>query len=322
VNPIVLSALALLLGLAGCSSKPQSSGTNTNWLRACASTPECGGESTCRCGICTDECTDDADCRSGICGSALESNGQCARAGSPRICLPEPAQASSCTELAVPAVAELSAAVTPACDVPGALLCESFDAPLPPEYATWYSGAVAASIEDCRVHRGAGALRYQADTFGYVQTRMRLPAPVSSGPLYARFYAYIPSSVTIPDYLAMFELWCEDSSSEGKISVEAIPDDVLELYLTPNDSAYAASAGSLVRDQWMCIELALEVASGGGSASLSVDGTVIIEQADVVTLPASPISVAVIEALPSEDGAGVDLTIDDLVVADQPIGCL
>jgi hypothetical protein len=321
VNPILVLALALILGVVGCGSKPQSSGTNTNWLRACTNTPECGGEGTCRCGLCTDECAADSDCPSGICGSALESNGQCATPSSPRICLPELVDASSCTELAVPAVAELSAAAAPACDVPGALLCESFDAPLPPEYATWYSGAVAASIEDCRVHRGAGALRYQSDAFGYVQTRMRLSAPVSSGPLYARFYAYVPSSVTIPDYLAMFELWCEDASSEGKISVEAIPDDVFELYLTPNGTAHAASAGSLVRDQWICIELALEVAPQGGSASLSVDGTVIIEQTDVVTLPASPISVAVIEALPSEDAAGVDLTIDDLVVASQPIGC-
>jgi hypothetical protein len=71
----------------------------------------------------------------------------------------------------------------------------------------------------------------------------------------------------------------------------------------------------------MCITLALEVASAGGSVSLSVNGTRVIDQNGVVTLPSSAISVAVVEALPSQDVTSLDLTIDELVVATQPLPC-
>ncbi len=144
---------------------------------------------------------------------------------------------------------------------------------------------------------------------------------MSAGPLFARFYAYIPSQVTITDYLGLFELWCQDASGDGKISVEAKPNDTLEIYLMPDGTAHTSAPGALLRDQWMCITLALEVAAEGGSASLSVDGIQVIERSGVVTLPPSPISVAVVEALPSEGDARVDLTIDDLVVGVQPIPC-
>jgi hypothetical protein len=320
VKQIAIAALAL--AAASCSNKPESSGTNTNWLAACTDAAECGQSSACLCALCTKPCSTDAECAPGVCGSALATSNQCGLAQAQPVCLPKPPNAGTCSEFPIPADADLalSAAAAP-CDVPGALLCEAFDGPLPAEHSTWYSGAMTAAIEDCRVRGGSGAIRYQAAAFGYSQTRMRLATAVSSGPLFARFYAYVPASVTIPDYLGLFELWDADASSDGKISVELKPDDVLEIYLTPNGTTHSSARGALLRDQWMCITLALDVAAEGGSVSLSVNGTRVIDQSGVVTRPPNPISVAVVEGLPSEDGTNVDLSLDELVVGAQPISC-
>lgn len=235
--------------------------------------------------------------------------------------MPNEPGSGSCTELPLPPVAELSAAPSSTCDIAGALLCETFDTQLPTEYSTWYSGGMTAAVQDCLVHAGGGALRYRSDAFGYVQTRMRLPAPVSAGPLHVRFFAYIPSALTIPDYLVMFELWQEEAGDEGKISVEVIDNGALEVYLTPNDSAHATAGNAVLRDEWMCIELSLDVASAEGSMALSLNGTRVIEQSGVVTRPSNALSVAVVESLPSPEATSVDLVIDDLVIATQAIGC-
>jgi hypothetical protein len=256
-----------------------------------------------------------------VCGSALATNNQCGGPEALPICLPEPPNAGACSEFPILADPDLAVSAGEPCDVAGALLCEGFDGPLPPEHSTWSSGGIEAAIQDCRVRGGAGAMHYEGESFGFSQTRMRLATSVSAGPLFARFYAYIPAQVTVADYVALFELWCQDGSDDGKISVDLKPNDELELYLTPNDTVHTSAPGALLRDQWMCITLALEVAAEGGSASLSVNGNQVIDQSDVVTLPPSPISVAVVEALPSEKDTRVDVTIDDLVVGVQPLPC-
>ncbi len=131
---------ALLLGAASCSNKPEASGTNTNWLRACASAEECGPSSSCSCGLCTRACSTDAECAPGVCGSALATNNQCGGPEALPICLPEGPNAGTCSEFPIPADGDLAVSAGAPCDVPGALLCEGFDGPLPPEHSTWYSG--------------------------------------------------------------------------------------------------------------------------------------------------------------------------------------
>jgi hypothetical protein len=315
-------ALALMVGLslASCSPQPESSGTNTNWLKACAQSEDCSAAGSCLCGLCTAACASDAECGAGVCGTALASAFQCNSSAPQRICLPSPPDAGTCSEFPIAHDGDLSATPTPVCDVPGALLCENFDAPLPAEDSTWISGQISAALGDCRVHQGAGAIHYQSQATGYSQTRMRLAQSVSSGPLAARFYAYIPAQVTIPEYLVLFELWDQDTGSSGKISVEVKPNDVFEVQVSPNGTTHPSAAGALVRDQWQCLTLTLDLADSG-SISLAVNGSPVIDEPSAVTLLPSPISVAVVEGLPSSDATGFDLALDDLVVATQPLAC-
>jgi hypothetical protein len=233
--------------------------------------------------------------------------------------LPKKEQASTCTELPLVEDDVLEAAGPVACEARGALLCETFDAPLGAEYSTWHGDAPIASLQDCLVAQGAGALRYRSAAFDYSQTRMRLASPVAGGPLYARFYAYFPAELTIPEYLALFELWTVEDGPEDKISVDAIGDNQFEVNVA-GTTAFSAP-GALMRDRWLCIELALDLTPTNGSLSLSIDGTKVIERAGTATFPATPYSVAVIESVPSEGALDVEVAFDELIVATEPIGC-
>lgn len=312
-------ALTVTLGATTCSPGPESSGTNTNWLKECENSAQCGTAGSCLCGLCTATCVAESDCELGTCGSALATVSQCEGSGPPRICLPA-LDVEACTELALPRDEDFDGVPTSVCDVPGALLCETFDAPLPAAYGTWRADEMTTAISDCRVHEGAGAIHYQAESFGISQTRMRLAEALSSGLLAARFYLYVPSHTVIPEYLGLFELWDEDEGMSGKISVQAKPNDQLEVQVSPGATHRSADA-ALVRDQWQCITLLLDVSATNGSLSLSVDDSSVITQTAVVTALPNPISVAVVEALPSTDGTTIDVTIDELVVASQPLSC-
>lgn len=318
LNAVAFAAWTLL----GCSSQDSTLqvGTNTSWLMACEEDATCNGMGRCRCGICTDSCTSDEDCGSGICGSSLATNGQCGVVTAGRLCLPDTTDAASeCTVLPVAADNDLQG-LEPACSTPKALVCESFDAPLPSAYSTWYGDEVVASIQDCEVARGAGALRLQSSVFGYSQTRVLLPSPVAEGPLYVRWFGYFSETFKIPKYMGLFELWTTEDGPP-KIGVDAVGKDQLELNLSPFSSVFVSAEGVLRRNQWLCLELAVDIKTEGGSISLAIDGTPVIEETGVVTSPGDPFRVAVIEASPATDATGVDITIDELVIATAPIGC-
>jgi hypothetical protein len=60
-----IALCGLLLALSACKDEPPagpSVGTNSNWLRACSTSTECGDLPACECGACTARCTDDGEC--------------------------------------------------------------------------------------------------------------------------------------------------------------------------------------------------------------------------------------------------------------------
>ena len=62
--------LSLCLLVAACSKTvdPSASG-NSNWLRGCGATDECGADLQCVCNVCTTACSDDSACASGASGA-------------------------------------------------------------------------------------------------------------------------------------------------------------------------------------------------------------------------------------------------------------
>ena len=316
--------LAALVGglFLGCAAQDSLEvGTNTSWLKACEKTVDCNGAGTCRCNVCTAVCAEDDECGPGVCASELATNAQCRAIQPERVCLPAPEAdaAKTCTVLPMAVDAELGMTES-SCTTPEALLCESFDAPLPQGYSTWYGDEEIAAVQNCEVARGAGALRVQSGEFGYSQTRMLLASPVTAGALHVRFFGYFAEGFTIPEYLGLFELWTNENGPP-KIGLDAHGNDQLGVNLSPFSSVLKSAPGVIRRGQWLCIELALDIRTEGGSVTLSVDGTSVIEETGLVTSPGEAFSVAVIEALPAEDATGIDVAFDALVVALEPIGC-
>jgi len=310
-----------LIGLLFVQCGPSASGTKTNWFRECDGDADCGEELSCTCGTCTLPCTADAECEEGRCSTELESSVQCGMATAERICVS--ADVSTCSEFTLEADTELGDAIAPSCDQSGALVCESFDRPFPAEYSTWLDEAMSAAIQDCEVFAGDGALHYESTAAGQSQTRIRLPAPVSSGPLHARFFVRLPAATVLPEQLQLLELWETDGTSvPGRVAVFLGADGVPRVYVGASDTTLSpSSAEPLARDTWACLELVLDVQADSGSASLSVDGAEVLSGSGFSTQPAEPISVVVVEGQPTTDTVGVALYLDELVVATDPIGC-
>ncbi|MET0411140.1 MAG: hypothetical protein ABW217_07580, partial [Polyangiaceae bacterium] len=58
-----LGLVALVLALAcGRAVDQPEAGSNSNWLKKCVGTAECGGDLECLCGSCTKECWSSTQC--------------------------------------------------------------------------------------------------------------------------------------------------------------------------------------------------------------------------------------------------------------------
>ncbi len=117
-----LTLLAVLTGLLGClkANEAPQVGTNTNWLKACASDAECANDRSCLCGVCTLSCERDEQCASvheattctsvrsacgeraaqgAACLEACRSDAECTSIEHPlcvaRVCTPQPGQSET-----------------------------------------------------------------------------------------------------------------------------------------------------------------------------------------------------------------------------------
>lgn len=88
VCQLVLLACALMFEAVSCGGIVFGTETNTNFLDACNTDAECGGEDACRCGICTVSCEEDRDCLRGRVSGVCVSRDVC---GATPVCLSETA---------------------------------------------------------------------------------------------------------------------------------------------------------------------------------------------------------------------------------------
>lgn len=73
---VVSSSLCGVMMTASCGSRTTDNGTETHWLTACDSDAECGGPTSCLCGVCTITCEVDEGCpaRAPVCLAASENS--------------------------------------------------------------------------------------------------------------------------------------------------------------------------------------------------------------------------------------------------------
>jgi hypothetical protein len=124
------AALAAISVAAACSSPTPQSGTNTNWVKHCASDSDCS-TGACKCGVCTRECSSSSDCSSldgAKCISPSEVSDGCELHSS--ICLLECTKDADCSALGSHAVCGKNVCTVPSCLGSSAPDCHAGGAPV------------------------------------------------------------------------------------------------------------------------------------------------------------------------------------------------
>jgi len=310
--------IASWLAALSCSPTEPQTGTRTHWLQSCDSDTDCGSEdASCICNICTRPCDSDETCDGGSCSSLVSAIGLCGSSLEERICLPYEL-VEDCAE-PLGSQNPLGEAATVDCDQADALLCESFDSPMNPNYQIEKSDTSLAA-QSCLVGQGSGALSFVGNAdegFGHVQ--MSLAESVESGPLHLRFRAYVPSQQELPGLARIFAFRTVPEYTSEQVGLHLGASRQLRLSTGAGHENSEDDAFPL--DNWFCVEAELDV-DVLGSAKISIDGKRALVAKDVPTLPASgPINIGVLYGSVFNPDPSFEMAIDDVVVARSTIGC-
>jgi hypothetical protein len=165
MNPWVVSRhafwiLSSVLALACEPARPQTTDSQTNWMRSCSIDSQCGAKLSCVCGVCTSTCASDAECASlpgTVCIGASEA-GSIAQCGgiaptSAGLCMPR-CEEDSCAsgQMCVAGVC------TPVPDSKAAIVVETG---IRHQTLTGY-GASVAFVESEILEHPSGPMLYQA----------------------------------------------------------------------------------------------------------------------------------------------------------------
>jgi hypothetical protein len=206
---------------------------------------------------------------------------------------------------------------------PSALFCDGFESAglggwdyevetsgsAGPTTAQAYAGGIA-SLE-CRTTNSSAdtAARYGVD----------LQPALTGGDVWLRARYFLPSSVSIPNYVSIASI-SEAQDPFNGVHVLVAQDHVdIENSLT-NQTATGSLA--LTRDTWVCLEAHLAIGAPNGRFEVFLDGSS-SAQITTITSPAegySLVEVGIHYAPPMQ--GSLQLFIDDVVVAKQRIGCL
>lgn len=302
-------SFSALLG-PGCGDPQVGVGTNTNWMRACDETADCGDEDACLCGRCTSECASDDDCAEGVCAPAPSAALQCA--GEPtRTCQPSCDDDDDCDSGRLCHHGVCADSFAAACPE-GALYCQDFEDDLGGALPVVTSGNTLERVE-VRTPSGEFALEAvvtAAPSVSYLRAAVPLQ---SSGELYLSGWVRVPTE-ELHD-VAPLAYWA--AADEGWALRAVIKDGSVSLWsnTTPHTDSIPLSRG-----EWACITIAVTVGDGAaGSARLFVDGEQLAEAVDIDTLPATGIEAITMGTLWAGNPATV--LVDRVIASTSPISC-
>jgi hypothetical protein len=129
--------------------------------------------------------------------------------------------------------------------------------------------------------------------------------------------------MSLPEQLQFLEFWDREGAAvPERISLFLRPDGALRVYVGASATTVEPSEPApLPRDQWVCVELAVDLQAQDGAVELMLDGATVSSESGFASRPTNPVSVVVVEAQPTTDTMGVEVVLDELVVATGPIGC-
>ncbi len=196
-----------------------------------------------------------------------------------------------------------------------ALMCESYDSALGTGSTfgdvAWLAGA----------GRAGGGARARATPSQAAIALYKWTSPITAGSLHARAYVKITAGAPIGSYLVLVQLDNdEDTLGLEKVSADLSAADRWTI-AAPFASIDSRSMISAPRESWICVELAIDITPTNGRLRVLVGGNEIVNAGPANTLVPGGFLQLAIGASTASDDPEIEAFFDDVVVAQQPIGC-
>ena len=207
---------------------------------------------------------------------------------------------------------------TPCPPRPGQLFCDSFEGT---SLLTTVDMTSPGFIEfdPTRSFGGAESLHALTTTTSTPSWRLGSGLPdIASGPLYARWWLYVPSSVTTVNIASthlvepVFPFYGVVVGIQNN-RIELSANGATEMVLSPL---------TMPRDRWACFQLHIEVADDAGSIETWLDGELAARITDVDTLPSAPyrnVHTGIFSTGVADETQ--EAWTDELAIGTQPIDC-
>ncbi len=149
------------------------------------------------------------------------------------------------------------------------------------------------------------------------EQRLIYPTNLTSGSLYLRQWVQLISSSALTSQNLVVEF--ADTSGTESNTVQFITGDQWAVDLVSGSYSAQVGPGTLVRNQWVCMELIMVVSNTVGTWRLIVDGQNYVTSPMLDTLPSNEIQNTIIGLASSGDA--VELLVDDVYIGTEVVGC-
>ena len=201
----------------------------------------------------------------------------------------------------------------------GARFCDGFE---DTAFGAWgwrreESGVVTRTTS--RVYRGTGAMRATTSAGSGKASLGASITPIGSGDVWFRIYAFIPSGYTMDT--VSFIAVTEGVDPWIGTALQAVTMDRAHAWVGPEGRAFTVS-NRVPRDRWFCYRGHLRLSDTAGILEAWIDGTRVISQTGIDTMPATAHADVVVGIeWSSSSQSTADVYIDEVVVDDAEILC-
>lgn len=206
-----------------------------------------------------------------------------------------------------------------ACGDPEVLACDDFEGGFNPSWTQ-----VSVTRTEDFAHGGVSSARVSLPApESRQQVGVELETPVTGGMLAIRTFLYIEGAASIDPWSVFFEIVQTPVDAAQRMSLDLRDGNGLLFlnFLTPDANLYATEL--LPRDEWVCVEVRIEISDDQGAVELLIDDVVELANGPGLdTRPDEGVSSVLVGGVASPESPGlVEYFIDDVIVATLPIGC-
>lgn len=199
---------------------------------------------------------------------------------------------------------------------PESIMCDDFEAGVSPRWAQ-----ADVDHEQGQAALGDGSVRTITAPGAANNLRLSLDEPIVDGTLAIRDYMRVSADTEISQ--SSIHIWLMQIPAEGtqRMSLD-LRDNQGLMVVAKLDDQHAQMGNLWQPGQWMCVELRIDIDDVDGRYGVWVDGSLVLENSGVDTLPDLGYGRISIGALvPDNNLTDVDIQIDDVVISRGPIGC-